>query len=225
MCLLHRVLEHFNTEAEEYDLIFTSGATQALKIVGESFHWNESSELLHNGINSVVSQDNTQEQINQKAQNTESSRKNKVREPNQGAFVYARENHTSVLGVRDLAHQAGVPVYCLRTKDLQDILKNDSAIPLSDTEFHLPVYNGTDAVEQSPSGESRPRDVAGTNWERCTERKNCLFAYSAQCNFSGTKAPLEWIEKVQNGALNKILNSCPINNKVSSKGMIFIESK
>ncbi|XP_069191889.1 molybdenum cofactor sulfurase isoform X2 [Procambarus clarkii] len=212
-----RVLEHFNTEAEEYDLIFTSGATQALKIVGESFHWNESSELLHNGINSVVSQDNTQEQINQKAQNTESSRKNKVREPNQGAFVYARENHTSVLGVRDLAHQAGVPVYCLRTKDLQDILKNDSAIPLSDTEFHLPVYNGTDAVEQSPSGESRPRDVAGTNWERCTERKNCLFAYSAQCNFSGTKAPLEWIEKVQNGALNKILNSCPINNKVSSK--------
>lgn len=31
-----------------------------------------------------------------------------------------------------------------------------------------------------------------------------LFVYPAQSNFSGTKYPLEWINKVQNGALNKI---------------------
>ncbi|KAF2904992.1 hypothetical protein ILUMI_01176 [Ignelater luminosus] len=31
---------------------------------------------------------------------------------------------------------------------------------------------------------------------------NSLFVYPAQCNFSGTKYPLSWIEKVKNGILN-----------------------
>lgn len=31
---------------------------------------------------------------------------------------------------------------------------------------------------------------------------NSLFAYPAQCNFSGSKYPLEWASKVQNGILN-----------------------
>jgi len=34
------VLKHFNTNEKEYAVIFTSGATEALKIVGESFRWN-----------------------------------------------------------------------------------------------------------------------------------------------------------------------------------------
>ncbi len=29
-----------------------------------------------------------------------------------------------------------------------------------------------------------------------------LFAFAAQCNFSGYKHPLEWLEKVRRGALN-----------------------
>ncbi|KAK9721920.1 MOSC domain [Popillia japonica] len=37
--------------------------------------------------------------------------------------------------------------------------------------------------------------------------KNSLFVYPAQCNFSGTKYPLEWIDKVQRGGLNTIHNS------------------
>lgn len=31
---------------------------------------------------------------------------------------------------------------------------------------------------------------------------NSLFVYPAQCNFSGTKYPLTWIENIQKGALN-----------------------
>lgn len=33
---------------------------------------------------------------------------------------------------------------------------------------------------------------------------NSLFIYPAQCNFSGTKYPLDWIERVQSGHLNGI---------------------
>ena len=38
-----------------------------------------------------------------------------------------------------------------------------------------------------------------------------LFAYSPQCNFSGAKTPLQWIKKVQRGALNDVLKKDPIN--------------
>lgn len=34
---------------------------------------------------------------------------------------------------------------------------------------------------------------------------NSLFVYSAQCNFSGLKYPLEWIEAVQNGNLDSVV--------------------
>lgn len=40
---------------------------------------------------------------------------------------------------------------------------------------------------------------------------NCLFVYPAQCNFSGTKYSLNWINKVQNNALNEITNQNSVN--------------
>ena len=40
-------LRHFNTSAQQYDIIFTANATAALKLVGESFPWSDSSELAY----------------------------------------------------------------------------------------------------------------------------------------------------------------------------------
>ena len=34
------VLEHFNTTSEEYSVVFTSGATAAIKLVGDCFPWH-----------------------------------------------------------------------------------------------------------------------------------------------------------------------------------------
>ena len=42
------VLSMFNTSAEDYFCIFTSGATAGLKLVGETFPWTESSSFLYN---------------------------------------------------------------------------------------------------------------------------------------------------------------------------------
>ena len=39
------VLRHFNTDAQEYDIVFTANATAALKLVGESFPWSSDSEF------------------------------------------------------------------------------------------------------------------------------------------------------------------------------------
>ncbi|KAJ0004910.1 hypothetical protein NQD34_011124 [Periophthalmus magnuspinnatus] len=39
----YRILQHFNTDPEEYSVIFTSGSTAALKLVAESFPWSPGS--------------------------------------------------------------------------------------------------------------------------------------------------------------------------------------
>jgi len=40
-----RILEHFNTGPEKYSLVFTSGATGALKTVAECFAWHDEDRL------------------------------------------------------------------------------------------------------------------------------------------------------------------------------------
>ena len=38
------VLEHFNTNSEDYSVVFTSGATAGLKLVAECFQWQKDEE-------------------------------------------------------------------------------------------------------------------------------------------------------------------------------------
>lgn len=213
-----RILEHFNTTPNEYDLIFTSGATEAMKIVADSFQWNSSSEILHRRSNGAVSEEKAVKKNSQKAQDIEdmqhewkSLRETEMTEAHCGAFVYARENHTSVLGMRGLAHWAGASVYSLQIKELHNIFEEKSCTVLKDSNFDMDTFGCANAKEKISQGNSHQRGVTRTNSEMCSGRKNCLFAYSAQCNFSGTKAPLEWIEKVHKGALNRLLKTSPIN--------------
>lgn len=49
ICIAHwsQVLEYFNASPEDYSCIFTSGATAALKLVGETFPWTQDSNFLY----------------------------------------------------------------------------------------------------------------------------------------------------------------------------------
>lgn len=123
-------MQHFNTNPEEYSLIFTSNATQSLKIIGEYFHYGDQ---------------------------------------NQGTLAYLETNHTSVLGMRNYSKNIQV----IRTSEAFEVLSEAS-------------------IESNQNLEE--------------ESNNC-FIYPAQCNYSGTKFPLKWIEKVKKGALNKIIES------------------
>lgn len=137
MVFIFRILKHFHTSPEEYSLIFTSGATGAIKLLLENFIWD-------------VDGDEFFESYEEKLQKS--------------AFVYTRSNHTSVVGGREIAAEKGVSFYCLDVEDA-DV-----------------VINGTQ------------NDHFGSN--------NSLFVYPAMCNFSGRKYPLDWVQKVQNGALD-----------------------
>lgn len=50
-------------------------------------------------------------------------------------------------------------------------------------------------------------------------KTNSLFVYSAQCNFSGLKYPLTWIEDVHNGVLSNVI---PGNN--STKWYVLLDA-
>lgn len=47
ICLTTQVLDFCNASARDYKCIFTSGATAALKLVGESFPWSSQSTFMY----------------------------------------------------------------------------------------------------------------------------------------------------------------------------------
>ncbi|XP_047480328.1 molybdenum cofactor sulfurase-like [Penaeus chinensis] len=198
-----RILDHFNTTADEYDVIFTSGATQALKIVAEHFNWHGSEETRVENEDNSTSENNPELTVHQENDHISSRTVQEEalgchrEDETRGAFVYAMENHTSVLGMRGPAAANGADIYCLQTEQLLQMLEKCKTFP-SKTNF-----NHTDAREKE-------NDVRAPNGNR-KKKRHCLFAYSAQCNFSGVKSPLVWIDKVQKGALDAVLKQEPVN--------------
>ncbi|XP_011702725.1 PREDICTED: molybdenum cofactor sulfurase 3 [Wasmannia auropunctata] len=93
----YRILSHFNTNPDEYSVIFTSGATASLKIVAESFRFRTSE---NNGTAKMS--------------------------PHSGSFVYMQDNHTSVLGMRDVVAARGADVVCLGHDQAFQVLSQPS---------------------------------------------------------------------------------------------------
>ncbi|EFN72786.1 Molybdenum cofactor sulfurase [Camponotus floridanus] len=89
-----------------------------------------------------------------------------------GNFVYVQDNHTSVLGMRDVVAARGAEVICLD----------------HNRAFHIFSQHAI-----SPNPDER-------------QNSNSLFVYSAQCNFSGMKYPLEWIGDAHTGALSIVVS-------------------
>ncbi|XP_046583954.1 molybdenum cofactor sulfurase-like isoform X1 [Haliotis rubra] len=201
----YRVLQFFNASAEEYSVVFTSGCTQALKLIAETFTFHD---------------DTTPEDPSQTRDGG-------------GSFVYLLDNHTSVQGMRELVSDRVAGVYCLDEEELdQDIPQhlnqihlrcqasdqnrpesNQQSVDVSTDKCNVLPSNKLNqsqdqsddtavltTVDVSRSGEkqhvtskchkSRTKDQTGL----CN-----LFAYPAQSNFSGRKYPLSWIDRVQRG--------------------------
>lgn len=152
-CIEHircMILKHFNTDPSNYTVVFTSGTTQSLKLIVESFEFDsEESD-----------------------------------EKNHGSFIYLRENHTSVLGLRELARD-----------------KNADIINLSHDDF-LTAVNTCQKKLQSWRDKFKSKREANT-----------LFVYPAQSNFNGFKYPIDCIGHLKSGCLNNHLkkNLCKIN--------------
>ncbi|XP_018416165.1 PREDICTED: molybdenum cofactor sulfurase [Nanorana parkeri] len=129
----YRILQHFNTSADDYTVIFTSGSTAALKLVADIFPWTTASS---DGAGSH--------------------------------FCYLTDNHTSVVGIRGAMKMLNIPSIPVAPEDLL----------LSEVE--------TKTTENQHDSTSH------------------LFCYPALSNYSGTKYPLSWIEKIKSGKMKPV---------------------
>lgn len=146
----YMILKHFNTDSTNYTVIFTSGTTQSLKLILESFQF--------------ASEENS--------------------DKNNGSFIYLRDNHTSVLGLREIAAD-----------------RNADIVHLSHDDFLAAVNT---FQKKTPSW---------TDKFKSKTEANTLFVYPAQSNFNGFKYPIDCIDSIKNGCLKNYLkkNLCKIN--------------
>ncbi|CAK1598736.1 unnamed protein product [Parnassius mnemosyne] len=141
------ILNHFHTDPSKYSVVFTSGATQSLKLTVEAFDFASNT---NDGLDC-------------------------------GSFVYLNENHTSVLGLREIAEDKNVDVINISHENFLKSIKH------TDTTTKPMVKDKTDG--------------------------NILLTYPALSNFNGFKYPIDCIQNIKNGCLNRYLmkHLCKVN--------------
>lgn len=186
------VLEHFGTNSHEYDVIFTSGCTGALKLLSEIFPWEEGRvgeqglgsphEVLYKGSGSGTCHSSNCGSCLGSVPALHASDHLGL---GRSIFAYLEDNHTSVLGIREVAAEHNAGLVCF-TKD--------SIVEIANTGSKNTV-NGERSVHDSGlRGDHHHADAE--NWERKGGPFH-LFAYPAQSNFSGFKYPLSWTYQIR----------------------------
>ena len=109
------VARYFNTTLDKHHVIFTSGATAALRMVAENFNWTKESH-----------------------------------------FAFLQDNHTSVVGIREIAREKGSEIVCITEEAFNSNIK----------ESCFRVQNGSAGVE---------RDVHDSNSDLLIENKGQML--------------------------------------------------
>nr|CAD7455575.1 unnamed protein product [Timema tahoe] len=147
--LYHRggcILHHFKTNPEEYSLIFTSSATAALKVVAETFDWAGQDEIEKTKDNYEQSKGITHnadiDEKNECVEIPENESLNvgkPVYDGSPGVFVYLQDNHTSVLGMRELAANKCKQTHCISHNDIFQELNTE---PEQENSIDIDTYSG-----------------------------------------------------------------------------------
>ena len=94
------VLQYFNVNSNDYSLIFTSGCTDALKIIHDSFQWY-----------------NLQQDTDEF--NSDKDTFNSYATEVQPCFCYLEDNHTSVIGIRQAIPPSNGIITCVSTQAVE----------------------------------------------------------------------------------------------------------
>lgn len=213
--LYYRILRHFCESSDEYEVIFTSGCTGALKLLAETFQFiqdyktecfsaeNEKQQLKNdsssiNQKNDACGARNCNSEYSSHDNSSETFENSKYRPK----FYYLQDNHTSVVGMRPIAIERGAEIICVDEVQTK-LLLNGSKRILNDKSSKSDENKVTKSDERNEN-ESIDRKINigchGDSNVRCI--CNSLFVYPAQSNFSGYKYPLSWIETVKSGTIS-----------------------
>jgi len=146
----HKILTLFNSNMREYDVVFVMNVTQGLKLLAESFEFTQS----------------------------QSQEKGKTMQ--RGCFFYLNDNHTSVVGMREVVWQnANADVYCLT--------ESEKANGQYEAKFLYPPLN----KPLMPNSLGKARN---------------LLVFPAQSNFNGRKYDFSIIDSIKQIKLNNQTN-------------------
>ncbi|KAF9192281.1 hypothetical protein BGZ51_005850 [Haplosporangium sp. Z 767] len=164
-----KVLEHFKASIHgEWDVIFTANATAGIKLVGDAFPWTRRSK-------SSVASGTTA--------GTDAGAVSKLK--------ILREAHTSLVGLRGLAvdeEGSSIDVETITQQELERLLATSSA---KDSQTSTTSHHPSPPLSPSSSTVHLAQES-----EKDTTTYN-LYAYPAQCNFSGRRFPLSWAKRIK----------------------------
>ncbi|KHE80281.1 PLP-dependent transferase [Neurospora crassa] len=188
-----RILKHFNADHEEYAVIFTPNATGAARLVGEGYQYKRG-----------------------------------------GRLVLSADNHNSVNGMREFAKRKGAKVEYVGISGTDMRIKEHDVIEKLPTRYAgvigkvrkvvtAPVKGCLGHLSSAPDSVGRialpmsekqqyqnhQHQSTGKTEERKEggERRNGLFAYPAQSNFTGVRHPLHWVPLAQSRGYDVLLDA------------------
>ena len=208
---------------EEYQFVFTSGATASLKLVAERFPWTSvtftTKHLSQILMRSDTSSDNMQ-------YNLESIQF-------QSMLLYPKNVHTSVIGMRSIPLERGSKFHCVSTDELLRTTPHwfrslvDATISYKTTapKSHDPLAREEKKDEHSiecnnfHAGEEETRVICNTIWV------HHLLVLPLECNFSGDR--FDWSHTVAAARASNFCTylQCPTGQlRVCHKWNILLDS-
>lgn len=193
----------FHTNPNEYSVIFTSGCTAALKLLAESFVFptekldlctgkcslHQQKELIRLTGSCVDSGLPVNLTTLGSCSATNESSRCWCKQSHAGSLYYLEDNHTSVIGMRNLVKQRGIRSSCITHESVCDRLAN--GVKLVETDAHVNIKNKHECEM-----------FVKRKCENCIGAKcNNLLVYPAQSNFNGYKYPLSWITEAKTQSL------------------------
>ena len=248
------VLEFFGTDADHYDVVFTSGCTGALKLLSECFPWTSgegdaglskvtSDEIRRDGIRSKNKHESelfretqnglhdeediplpypavrTSVLFSQQLRNSENSAaaSSLFTSSTGSIFCYLEDNHTSVVGMREVAAQFGAMIVCATEDDIVSLSQACSGASQMKCQSHE-AKSGTPKDAQLIKKQQDSKIDTHSSNGKCHNNFEPyhLFVYPAQSNFSGRKYPLSW---TQNFPLANVSSKPNSTQNPSSQGV------
>lgn len=168
---------NFNSQHPGYDIVFTSGSTEAFRIVSEQFPWTRCAVCF-----------DAHEQRNGFSSHCSSSTCKVGSASTSSLFVYPQNSHTSVIGMRENVLQQNGAFLC---KPLDDIIRE-----ILDGDPHAGGIDGLWKRETQRGAHSPP-----VNGCTCASNKN-LLVLPMECNFGGDKPNVqEAIRRLHGGRM------------------------
>ncbi|XP_061413417.1 molybdenum cofactor sulfurase isoform X1 [Lethenteron reissneri] len=230
----YRILQHFKASPDEYAVVFTSGCTAALKLVAESFPWSSGKQKNPSAKLTEHVQPSNGEDVC--SFNGGGDATSELDRQSRSVFCYLTDNHTSVIGIRVLAQNAGAGCLAVTPEEVEsgpaqtscgpkcrcDINRNTAADKVSESSVgHQCVQTQQDGGEPQshepppPKRLERPADV---------KELHHLFAFPAQSNFTGRKYPLRWVTAVQERGAAALLPTQAVVARESSRWHVLLDA-